>query len=132
LLEKYPQQVRLVFKNYPLRSHKFARQAATAALAAHAQGRFWEFHDALFASYSKLSEAKVEEIRTQLKLDKKAFDAQRKAPQVTGLIQKDIRSASEAGVRATPSVFINGRFQKKRSLENFSAVVDAELLRLGK
>jgi len=132
LLDKYPQQVRLVFKNYPLRSHKFARQAATAALAAHAQGRFWEFHDALFASYSKLNEAKVEEIRAQLNLDKKAFDAQRKAPQVTGQIQKDIRLASEAGVRATPSVFINGRFQKKRSLKNFSAAVDAELQRLDK
>jgi len=132
LLEKYPQQVRLVFKNYPLRSHRFARAAATAALAAHAQGRFWEFHDELFASYSKLSEAKVEEIRARLKLDKKDFDVQRKAPQVTGLIQKDIRSGSEAGVRATPSVFINGRFQKKRSLEGLSAAVDAELRRLGK
>jgi protein-disulfide isomerase len=132
LLEKYPQQVRLVFKNYPLRSHKFARQAATAALAAHSLGRFWEFHDALFASYNKLSEAKVEEIRAQLNLDKEAFDAQRKAPQVMGLIQKDIKSGKNAGVRATPSVFINGRFQRKRSLEIFSAAVDAELQRLGK
>jgi len=132
LLEKYPRQVRLVFKNYPLRSHRFARKAATAALAAHAQGQFWEFHDALFASYNTLSESKVEEIRVSLNLDKKAFDAQRKAPQVTGQIQKDIRLAGEAGVRATPSVFINGRFQKKRNLESFSAAVDAELRRLGK
>jgi protein-disulfide isomerase len=132
LLEKYPHQVKLVFKNYPLRSHKFARQAATAALAAHSQGQFWEFHDALFASYSKLNEAKVEEIRAQLNLDKKTFDAQRKAPQVTGQIQKDIKSGSNAGVRATPSVFINGRFQRKRSLENLSAAVDAELQRLEK
>jgi len=132
LLEKYPQQVKLVFKNFPLRSHKFALQAATAALAAHAQGRFWDFHDALFADHSKLNEAKVEEIRTRLTLDKIAFDAQRKAPQVTDQIKKDIRWAREAGVNATPSVFINGRLQRKRSLESFSAAVEVELRRLGK
>ena len=132
LLEKYPRQVRLVFKNYPLSSHKFAKKAAAAALAAHAQGRFWEFHDALFASYNKLNESKVEEIRNSLNLDKKAFDVQRKSPQITGQIQKDIKWAREAGVTSTPSIFINGRLQRKRSLEKFSAAVDTELQRLEK
>jgi len=132
LLEKYPRQVQLVFKNYPLRSHKFAKKAATAALAAHAQGQFWAFHDALFASYNKLNASKVEEIRARLNLDKKAFDAQRKSPQVTGQIQKDIKWAREAGVTGTPSVFINGRLQRKRTLETFSTAVDTELQRLGK
>jgi protein-disulfide isomerase len=132
LLEKYPQQVKLVFKNFPLRSHKFARQAATAALAAHALGRFWEFHDALFTSYSKLDEAKVEEIRASLNMDKGAFDAQRNTLQVTDQIQRDIRWANEAGVRGTPAVFINGRLQRQRSLESLSAAVDAELGRIGK
>ena len=132
MLEKYPQQVKLVFKNFPLRSHKFARQAATAALAAHAQGRFWEFHDALFASYSNLNEAKVEEIRARFNLDKSAFDTQRKASQVTDQIKKDIHWAKKAGVRGTPAVFINGRLQRSRSLKSFSAAVETELLRLGK
>jgi protein-disulfide isomerase len=131
LLEKYPQQVRLVFKNYPLRSHKFAKKAAAAALAAHAQGRFWEFHDAIFASYNKLNESKVEEIRASLNLDKKAFDVQRKAPQVMGQIQKDIKWAREAGVTSTPSVFVNGRLQRNRSLQKLSEAVEAELQRLG-
>ena len=132
MLEKYPRQVKLVFKNFPLRSHRFARQAAGAALAAHAQGRFWAFHDALFASYNSLDEAKVEEIRISLDLDKGAFDDQRKAPQVTNQIQKDIRWAREANVKGTPAVFINGRLQRQRSLESFSAAVDAELQRLGR
>jgi protein-disulfide isomerase len=129
LLEKYPRQVKLVFKNFPLRSHKFARQAAVAALAAHAQGRFWDFHDALFASYNKLNETKVEEIRALLELDKSAFDAQRKAPLVRDQIQKDIQWAREAGVKGTPTVFINGRLQRQRSLESFSAAVEVELKR---
>ena len=132
MLEKYPRQVKLVFKNFPLRSHKFARQAAAAALAAHAQGRFWDFHDALFASYNKLNETKVEEIRALLELDKSAFDAQRKAPRVRDQIQKDIQWAREAGVNGTPTVFINGRLQRQRSLESFSAAVEVELQRLGR
>ena len=132
MLEKYPQQVKLVFKNFPLRSHKFARQAAAAALAAHAQGRFWDFHDALFASYKNLDEAKLEEIRAFLDLDKSTFDAQRKAPQVRDQIQRDMQWAKEADVKGTPTVFINGRLQRQRSLESFSAAVDAELKRLGR
>lgn len=132
MLEKYPKQVKLVFKNYPLKSHKYARKAAAAALAAHAQGRFWGFHDALFASYNKLNDASVEEIRVRLELDKSTFDVQREAPQVMDQIKRDIQWAREAGVRGTPSVFINGRSQRSRSLASFSAAVEAELRRLGK
>ena len=132
MLEKYPQQVKLVFKNYPLSSHKYARKAAAAALAAHAQGRFWDFHDALFASHNKLNDVSVEEIRVRLELDKSTFDLQREAPQVMDQIKRDIQWAREAGVRGTPSVFINGRSQRSRSLESFSAAVETELRRLGK
>jgi protein-disulfide isomerase len=132
LLEKYPNQVKLVFKNYPLKSHKYARKAAAAALAAHAQGRFWDFHDALFASYNKLNDVSVQEIQVRLELDKSTFDVQRQSPQVMDQIKRDIRWAREAGVRGTPSVFINGRLQRSRSLESFSAAVEAELRRLGK
>ena len=132
MLEKYPKQVKLVFKNYPLKSHKYARKAAAAALAAHAQGRFWDFHDALFASYNKLNDASVEEIRVRLEMDKSAFDAQREAPKVMDQIKRDVEWAREAGVRGTPSVFINGRSQRSRSLASFSAAVEAELRRLGK
>jgi len=130
LLEKYPQKVKLVFKNFPLRSHKFAQPAAAAALAAHAQGRFWAFHDALFKNHRSLNEAKVEEIRSQLNLDKEKFDAQRKSPEVNAQIQNDIRIARQAAVNSTPSVFVNGRQQRNRSLEGLAAAVEAELKRL--
>lgn len=130
VLEKYPQQVKLVFKNFPLRNHRFAQPAAAAALAAHAQGQFWAFHDALFESYSSLNEAKVEEIRVKLNLDKEAFDTQRKSPHVNAQIQNDMRLGGEAGVNSTPTVFINGRQQRSRSLEAFSAAVEAELKKL--
>jgi protein-disulfide isomerase len=130
LLEKYPNKVKLVLKNFPLRSHKFAQLAAEAALAARAEGQFWAFHDALFKNYSSLNEAKIEEIRGKLNLDKAAFDAQRKSPQVSAQIRSDIGLAREAAVNSTPSVFINGRLQRSRSLESLSATVEAELKKL--
>jgi protein-disulfide isomerase len=129
LLEKYPQKVKIVFKNFPLRNHKFAQPAATAALAAHAQGQFWAFHDALFKHYNTLSEAKIEEIRASLDLDKEKFDAQRKAPEVTGQIQKDIAMARQIGVNSTPTVFVNGRQQRNRSLAGLATAVEGELKR---
>jgi protein-disulfide isomerase len=130
LLEKYPQKIKIVFKNFPLSSHKFAQPAATAALAAGAQGQFWAFHDALFKNYARLNEAKVEEICASLKLDKEKFNAQRNAPEVTGQIQKDIAIARQAGVNSTPTVYINGRQQRNRSLPGLSAAVETELNRL--
>jgi protein-disulfide isomerase len=54
VLEQYPNQVKLVYKNFPLRNHKFAKPAASAALAAGEQGKFWEFHDKLFQNYNQL------------------------------------------------------------------------------
>ena len=132
MLEKYPQQVKVVFKNFPLRSHKFAKPAAAAALAAGAEGKFWEFHDALFENHRSLNEAKVEEIRTSLNLDKEKFDAMRKSPQVNGQIQSDMAVGRQAGVSSTPSVFVNGRLQRNRSLEGLSAAVEAELKKINK
>jgi protein-disulfide isomerase len=54
VLEKNPENVKFVFKNYPLRNHKFAMKAAVAALAARSEGKFWEFHDELYKNYNKI------------------------------------------------------------------------------
>ncbi|UCE56957.1 MAG: hypothetical protein JSV31_01505, partial [Desulfobacterales bacterium] len=51
MLEKNPTSVKIVFKNFPLRNHKYAATAAVAAIAADRQGKFWEFHDELFKVY---------------------------------------------------------------------------------
>ncbi len=132
LIEKYPQKVRLVFKNYPLRSHKFARQAAAAALSAQAQGKFWEFHDKLFENYRAINKEKIVEIRDALNLNPDNFDTMRKSPQVARQIQKDVRLGREVGLRGTPSVYVNGRLQRGRNLEALSSAVEAALKRLDK
>ncbi len=132
VLEKYPDDVKIVFKNFPLRNHKFALKAATAALAAKSQGKFWEFHDLLFKNYNKLNDQKIHEIALGLGLDQTEFEKKMKDPGIKAMIRQDLRDGAQAGVRATPTVFINGRRLKNRTLQGFQAAVDKELQKLGK
>ena len=80
VLEKYPNEVKMVYKNFPLRNHRFARPAAIAALAAERQGKFWEFHDLLFENYNRLSAEKIQEIARELNLDMDKFEQDQKDP----------------------------------------------------
>jgi protein-disulfide isomerase len=132
VLEKYPDDVKIVYKNFPLRNHKFAIKAATAALAAESQGKFWEFHDLLFKNYNKLNDQKIREIALELGLDQTEFEKKMKDPKITAMIRQDVREGAQAGVRGTPTIFINGRRLNDRSLKGFQAVIDKELQKLGK
>jgi protein-disulfide isomerase len=132
VLEKYPVDVKIVFKNFPLRNHKFAVKAAAAALAAESKGKFWEFHDELFKNYNKLNDQKIREIALGLGFDQAEFEKKMKDPKIKATIRQDLRDASQAGVRGTPAIFINGRRLKNRSLQGFQAVIDMELHKLGK
>lgn len=127
VLEQYPNDVKLVFKHFPLRNHKFARKAATAALAAESQGKFWEFHDLLFKDYNKLNDKKVAEIAAALALNQEAFEDKMKDPLIRAKINQDVKEGVDAGVRGTPAIFINGRSLKNRSLAGFRAIIDKEL-----
>ena len=115
VLEKNPNQVKLVFKNFPIRNHEFAMPAAIAALAAEKQGKFWEFHDLLFKDYNRLNEQKVKEIARQLDLDMEKFEKDRKDPRIRAMINRDLAEGNRAGVRGTPTIFINGRLLRNRS-----------------
>ena len=127
MLEKYPQDVKLVFKNFPLTKHKFARKAATAALAAHAQGKFWQFHDKLFKNQRNPNDAKIQEIARELGLDMERFNRARKDPAVQKLIIRDVKNAQQAGVRSVPTIFINGKLLKNRRLAGFQQMIEAKL-----
>ena len=131
VLEKNPETVKIVYKNFPIRSHRFAREAAVAALAADRQGKFWEFHDELFKNYNGLNEEKIQEIATKLKLNKAQFEKDRKDPLLLEQIDHDVSEGNQAGVHSVPSVFINGRKLKQRSLDGFQELIDQELKNLG-
>ena len=73
VLDTYPENVKVVFKHYPLSFHKQAFSAALASMAAAEQGKFWEYHDELFNKQSSLSNEKYLEIAESLGLDLKKF-----------------------------------------------------------
>jgi len=127
VLDKYPKDVKLVFKNFPLRNHKFAEPAAIAAHAAGKQGKFWEFHDLLFKNYNRLNAQKVQEIASQLNLDLVQFEKDQKDPQIRALIRGDLLDGIRADVHSSPTVFINGRRLRNRNLAGFQRMIEKEL-----
>jgi len=127
VLEKNPNQVKLVFKNFPLRNHKFAMPAAIAALAAEKQGKFWEFHDLLFKDYNRLNEQKLKEIAQQLNLDMEKFEKDQQDPQLRAMINRDLAEGNRAGVGGTPTIFINGRLLRNRSMAGFQELIEKAL-----
>jgi protein-disulfide isomerase len=132
VFETYPKLVKLAIKNFPLPNHKFARQAAVAALAANRQGKFWEFHDELYKNYSRLSEEKIQEIAQQVGLDTAKLDQDMKAPEINAIVENDLREGKNAGVRGIPTIFINGRLLRDRSFAGFQAAIEKELAEEGR
>ena len=132
VLEKYPQDVKVVFKNFPIRSHKFAIKAAVAALAADSQGKFWEFHDLLFQNYNKLNDQKIQEIAQTVGLNLEEYEKKKNDPAIERKVNQDFSDGRRAGVRGTPTVFINGIRLRDRSLQGFQTAIDKQLQKLGK
>lgn len=122
----------MVFKNFPIRSHKFAVKAAAAALAAGSQGKFWEFHDLIFKNYNRLNDRIIRDFALGLGLDLAEFEKKMRDPAIRSKIQQDALEGSRAGVKGTPTIFINGRLLKDRSIKGFQVEIDRELHRLGK
>ena len=127
VLEKYPDEVKCVFKNYPLNGHKFARNAAVAALSAGRQGKFWEFHDELFKIYKQINENKIIEIAQQMGLDMDQFNKEKNDPGIRATIRNDYQEGINIGIRGVPAVFINGKKFRARSIEEYQAAIDAIL-----
>jgi protein-disulfide isomerase len=132
VLKQYPNEVKLVFKNFPLPNlHKFGQKAAIAALAAGEQGKFWEYHDMLFKDYKKINDDKITEVATNLGLDMEKFYQDMTNQELINLVNADYQDGINAGVRGTPTIFINGRLLKQRSLKGFVTMIDAELKKAG-
>lgn len=127
--EKYPKQVKIVFKNFLLKNHRFGAMAAAAALAADHQGSFWRFHDRLFESGNELSDEKIRKISQDLGLNQEKFIRDMRHPDTMRQIGRDLEDAQKAGVKGVPSVFVNGRIVKDRSLEGITSMIEEEFKR---
>lgn len=109
LVKAYPDDVRLVFKQFPLPMHPDAEIGARAAIAARAQDRFWAMHDRLFAQRHAMDEDDVVDHAVDLGLDKSSFSAALADPATAARVQADKAFGQARGVRGTPAFFINGR-----------------------
>lgn len=102
--------VRLIYRDFPvLEIHDQAVVSAEAAACASAQGKFWEYHDLLFAGQDKLSDLFYKELATSLKLNLTTFEACRAGHTYLSKISENLKAGVTAGVHGTPTWFVNGR-----------------------
>ena len=129
VLKQFPKDVRLVFKQFPLDSHSQAEMGAEAALAAQAQGKFWEMHDLIYGGFPNLSRSIVEGYAKQLKLDMKKFDAEMTGHKYRDRVLAEEKEGEDAGVAGTPTFYFNGK--KFNGLFDVASVVPVIQKELG-
>jgi protein-disulfide isomerase len=109
ILRQFPKDVRLVFKQFPLDSHAQAEFGAEAALAAQAQGKFWEMHDLLYAGFPDLSRKTVMGYARRIGLDMNRFTADVDGRKFKARVHAEEQEGEAAGVGGTPTFFLNGK-----------------------
>jgi protein-disulfide isomerase len=133
VLEKYPKDVRLVYRHLPLRSHERARPAAEASLCAGEQEQFWAYHDKLFDNSRQLEDGHLLGYAEQIGLDKKRFQECLESGRFSAQVETDLQEASRVGITGTPAFVVNGvLISGAKPPEEFYRVIDAELSRLGR
>jgi protein-disulfide isomerase len=128
ILQAYPKDTRLVYKQYPLPDHPHARMAAEAALAALAQDKFWPMHDKLFANGRHLSAETIAGIAKDIGLDMEKFQADMQSASVKQTLRKDIADGDKVDIQGTPTIFVNGkRYNGGLELPLVKPILEAEL-----
>jgi protein-disulfide isomerase len=115
LLEAYPDDLKHVYKNFPLRFHKEAMPAAKACLAAGLQGKFWEMEEIIFENPKDLQDKDLKKYANKIGLDPQQFERDFNGEEVDKLVQEDIAEAKKAKVTGTPTLFLNGKRVQNRS-----------------
>ena len=107
--DHFGDQLRFAFRNFPLTQvHPHAQQAAEAAEAAGAQGRFWEMHDMLYENQTALDEPSLREYAIFLELDMDRFDMEMMTHAHAKRVREDFMSGVKSGVNGTPTFYLNG------------------------
>jgi len=133
LEHEYKGKIRVAFKHQPLPFHPNAKPAAIASLAAHEQGKFWEYHDLLFAHQDALDRASLEKYAQELKLNLPKFRAALDSAKLDGAVAADSAEGSRVGANGTPTFFINGRqLVGAQPPEAFKAIIEEELKKVAR
>ena len=109
LLRIYGQHIRLVYRDYPGPNHPYAKQAAEAAQCANEQGKFWEYHDALFDRQTPGKGWEFLQLAKELGLREEMFAECVHSHRFSEEVTKDLRDGISLGITSTPTFFVNGR-----------------------
>jgi protein-disulfide isomerase len=120
------ERLRFVFRNFPITTaHPHAEQAAEAAEAAAAQGRFWEMHDLIYENQNRLEEGDLRVYAGQLELDVESFERELAEHVHAERVREDFMSGVRSGVNGTPTFYINGvRHDDDYELETLIAALE--------
>ncbi len=130
VLKAYPNDVKLIFKQYPLDIHSQAALAAAAALAAQRQGKFWQLHDAMFADRTHLSRPAIVAMAGKVGLDVKQFQQDWDSAAIKKALAKDQADGDKIGVDATPSIYIDGqKYNGALALDAIRPIIEKEIKR---
>ena len=134
LLAKYSGRVNLAYRDFPLAQiHPQASTAAEASRCAGEQGKFWEYHDLLFANTSKLDAASLADYARRVGLDPKQFDSCLASGKFKAQVEEDLEQGMKAGVSGTPGFFINGiPLSGAQPASEFEKIIDMELAAAGR
>jgi len=131
LLARYGGQVKLVHRDFPIDPLHPTSLAHEAARCADHQGKFWAYHDALYASMPKSTSEELQAHAEAIGLDVGAFEQCLTGGTRRAVVQRDVEEGNRNGVKATPTFFINGRpLVGAQPLERFIQMIDDELARL--
>lgn len=124
----YGDKVRIVFRDYPLPSHRGAKRAAEAAHCANEQGKFWAMHDKLFTKGGTIADADIFQYARQAELDEVRFTACLTSGTFKEAWKPSYDEGARVGVQSTPTFFINGRLiVGAAGYDTFARVIDEEL-----
>ena len=125
LLKKYPQDIKLVFMNLPIKSSKASRQIAHGGVCAQNQGKFWAYHDAAYESQSVLSSPSAEKLAKQIGVSMEQFEQCMQDRGTRIKVQAAIDEARRLGVTDTPTIFVDGRpFPSNHLLKDLGAYIE--------
>lgn len=128
ILETYPTQVKVIFRDFPLGFHQHAQKAAEAAECAGEQGKYWEMHDKLFENQRALDVDSLKKYAAEIGLDTETFNSCLDNGDMASEVQKDFQDGQAAGVSGTPTFFINGeKLVGAQPFSAFKAVIDSKL-----
>ena len=131
LRTKYGDKIRIVWKDFPLTQiHPNAFVAAQAGNCAREQGKFWEYHDRLFANQGALQPEFLKKYATEVGMDATKFNACLDSAKYEARVQESLGTGTGLGITSTPTVYVNGRMVNgAQPIEVFTGIIDDELAR---